>query len=523
MEHTGMVRMFKTIADTRLHRFLEGTTYVFESVVVEFFSNARVIAGTVVSTVCGQKLVITEETFFGTFKLPTEGMTNSANISKERITEMRTRFSATEVPFKSSGKKKELIFEYRLLHDIVAKFKADLGASTKLHTKKHQQSGCTGVTIATQPDSIPATTTEPNKVPADQILPEGGADHFDGQMEVNAPTEQEGHNDQDVTTDNRDGSHHNSIPVISNNEVCLKEISSFESMVNNEEQLLEWAETPNITELSERRSLIQYKLLELELEKLYLMHLVNLKAGVASVNYYFECIRRLHTELRLIAAAHRHHRGLVGLPFITPESDFLPKKVNEATTITSHEHHAHKNEPLIQTVRHARQDHDEQGFIERVDQALGSTPISVINPEAIPSSEHDVSHYQDPDFSNLQLNAIAPQVSPTIQLLNTATQSLNVISTHVSSLDQSCARLRDDTTITRHHTTKLHDELKSTAEEFDIRIDVLERTLTQRMVDELAVVKSQLADIVEDLKETGAAKKGEGGSSSRPRDGMSGG
>ncbi|KZV46438.1 hypothetical protein F511_11289 [Dorcoceras hygrometricum] len=42
------------------------------------------------------------------------------------------------------------------------------------------------------------------------------------------------------------------------------------------------------------------------------------------------------------------------------------------------------------------------------------------------------------------------------------------------------------------------------------------------MVDELAVVKSQLAVIVEDLKESGDAKKGEGGSSSRPRKGPSG-
>ncbi|KZV54039.1 hypothetical protein F511_17427 [Dorcoceras hygrometricum] len=546
MEHVGMVRMFKALEDTRLRGFLEGTTSMFESVVVEFLSNARVIAGTVVSTVCGQKLVIT--TFSGTFKLSTEGMTNFANISNETITEMRTMFSATEVPFKSSGKKKELLFEYRLLHDIVAKslcakagsfdsvtssrkqsqgfivqismlmellVKADLGASTKLHTKKvltskqvenyikanqgisptgetskqmedtasnteggasqnsqqvrpevtksvatvteptvpnpkkrkhkgrvtktqtnlvatqdptsaldtaatqtienrgtvdstisvpeedsepdpcplvqrrcrktkesessdsgpltqllkimrtqrqHQQSGWTGVTIATQPDQIPATTTEPNEVTADQILQEYGADHFDGQIEVNAPTEQEGHNDQDVTTDNRDGSHHNSIPIISNE------------------------------------------------------------------------------------AANRHHSVLVGFKLITPESDFLPNQVNEATAITSHEH-AHKSESLIQTVRHAHQDHDEQGFIERVDQVLGATPISVINPEVIPSTE---------------------------QLLNTATQSLNVISTHVSSLDQSYARLRDDKTITRHHTTKLRDELKSTAEGFDIRIDVLE-------------------------------------------------
>ncbi|KZV44920.1 hypothetical protein F511_06542 [Dorcoceras hygrometricum] len=122
----------------------------------------------------------------------------------------------------------------------------------------------------------------------------------------------------------------------------------------------------------------------------------------------------------------------------------------------------------------------------------------------------------------LRLIATAPQESSNLQILHTATQSLNAISTHVSYLDQSYALLCDDTNITRHHTTKLHDKVKSTAEGFDIRIDVLELTLTQRMVDKLAVVKSQLAVIVEDLKESGAAKKGEGGSSSRPREGPSG-
>ncbi|KZV26252.1 hypothetical protein F511_19828 [Dorcoceras hygrometricum] len=121
MEHAGMVRMFKTLEDTRLRGFLEGTTPVFESAVVEYFSNSRVLAGTIVSAVCGQKLVVMEDIFSGTFKLPTEGVQNFSGIPTETIAEMRIRFSATTVPFQSSGKKRDLLFEYRLLHDIVAK------------------------------------------------------------------------------------------------------------------------------------------------------------------------------------------------------------------------------------------------------------------------------------------------------------------------------------------------------------------------------------------------------------------
>ncbi|KZV27908.1 lipoprotein [Dorcoceras hygrometricum] len=50
MEHTGMVRMFKSLEDTGLRGFLEGTTYVFENAVTEFFANAKIIARTIIST-----------------------------------------------------------------------------------------------------------------------------------------------------------------------------------------------------------------------------------------------------------------------------------------------------------------------------------------------------------------------------------------------------------------------------------------------------------------------------------------
>ncbi|KZV22883.1 hypothetical protein F511_08863 [Dorcoceras hygrometricum] len=554
MEHGGMVRLFKTLEDTGLRGFLEGTTPIFESAVVEFFSNARVIAGTIVSTVFGQNLVVTEEIFSRTFKLPTEGMQNFSGIPNERITEMRTMFSAITVPFQCSGKKKDLHFEYRLLHDIVAKYlcekagsfdkvscenfevmvaisaglsvnlsrilfqrllamvqnprkqsqgftvqisilmellvRADLGTTNKLHVKK--------VLTSKQVETILRPTKEllrQRKLQATLRVGRHNKYHQKSQslllMPPNKifPTLRKGNTrllECAETEDITELSERRSLILyklleIELEKLYLAHLANFKPMLSlliltlivfvrlSIDNDCKGKETEDITELSERRSLILYKLLEIELEKLYLAHLANFKTNVVSAHLDFDCIRRLHQELQLIAAAHRHHRGLVGLPFTTPECDFLP-----------------------------------------------------INPEAIPRAEQDVSPNQDPDFSNLQLIAIAPQESSTLQLLHTATQSLNAISTHVSSLDQSYARLCDDTNITRHHTTKLRDELKSTAEGFDIRIDVLERTLTQRMVDELVVVKYQLAVIVEDLKESCAAKKGEGGSSSRPREGPSG-
>ncbi|KZV41395.1 calmodulin-binding receptor-like cytoplasmic kinase 2 [Dorcoceras hygrometricum] len=377
--------------------------------------------------------------------------------------------------------------------------------------RQHQQSSWTGVTIATQPDPIPSSTTDPEEIP----------------------------DDQEITTDSRDGSHHDSIPLVPTE--GEGNIVDDEQLDTGSHESAKIVSAQNVQMKADPASVDEYcqllitsarnKLLELELEKLYLAHLAKFKTGVTSVNHDFECIRRLHKELRLIAAAHRHYRGLVGLPFITPafsysESDSLPKLVptleldslagyeqdtaqtmdhqieqpgNEDTVMRFHEHRAQETEPTSQ-----RDEHQNEGDEPQAAAELRSVPGIDHNLEdrnVVTPLAHIASDHRDPDSSNLQLD----------------------MSTRVSSLDLSYARLRDDTVITKRHTAQLCDQLKTTADGLDIEIDVLERTLTQRMVDELAVVKSQLDTIVEGLKETGAAKKGESGPSSRPREGTSGG
>ncbi|KZV42387.1 hypothetical protein F511_23845 [Dorcoceras hygrometricum] len=641
MVHARMVRVFKYLENTGLRGFLEGTTYVFESAVTEFFSNARVIARTVVSTVRGQKLVITEEIFSGTFKLPNEGMPNFANIQNETITEMRTRFSATEmediasnaegeasqnsqqVPLevtkplagateqnvpnpkkrKHKGEAKKTqpkpvatqedsetdscpLVQRRCRKKQVSEL-SNSKTTNSIHLmhclkrrrtqRQNQQSGWTGVTILTQLDPILASVTEPQGISDGHFSQGGGNNHFDEVLELNARTEHGGGKYQEVTTDKRNSSPHDSIPLVPTEgegniaddeqldpgsheptkivsaqdmqmnadpasvdeycqllitstrnkvsaqltifedwvcqEVRLKDIYSFDSMVNIEEQLLEWGETEDITELSERRSFILYKLFELELENIYLAHLANFKT-----------------------AAHRHYRELVGLPFITPAfSEFysLPKPFpaleldnlagdgqntahtkghqieqsgNNNTAMTSYEHQAQETEPTSQTDEPRNKGNEHQAPDEP-----RSAPRIAHNLEdhsTITPPPKIVSDHQDPESSNLHLVVTVPQDSSTLQFLSTAAQSLDFLSTRLSSLDLSFARIRDDTNITRHHTTKILDELKSTADGFDINIDVLERTLTQRMVDKLAMVKSQLAAIFEDLKDTGVAKRG---------------
>ncbi|KZV58703.1 hypothetical protein F511_40861 [Dorcoceras hygrometricum] len=121
MEHTRMTRMIKSLEDTGLRGFLEGTTFVFENAVTELFVNAKVIAGISLVLCVIKSWTLQEDMFSTTFKLPTDGMTGLGYIPKETIVEMRSRFSATDVPFRAPSKKREMWIEYRLLHDIVAK------------------------------------------------------------------------------------------------------------------------------------------------------------------------------------------------------------------------------------------------------------------------------------------------------------------------------------------------------------------------------------------------------------------
>ncbi|KZV34489.1 hypothetical protein F511_17089 [Dorcoceras hygrometricum] len=94
MEHSGMVGIFKTLENTVLKRFMTATGSVYEAAVGEFFTNAKVIAGTI------------------SVLLP---------IGNWHLSEMRSRFSGSDVLIPAPNKKKEMKMEYRLLHDIIAK------------------------------------------------------------------------------------------------------------------------------------------------------------------------------------------------------------------------------------------------------------------------------------------------------------------------------------------------------------------------------------------------------------------
>ncbi|KZV28268.1 hypothetical protein F511_20033 [Dorcoceras hygrometricum] len=120
MEHTSMARRFKSLEDTWLKGFMEASNSMYEGAVTNFLVNAKVIVGTIVSFVANRN-IFTKYMFTAMFGFPTEGMIGFLDIPKETVVEMRRQIPGSDVSFRARSKKKEMKMEFRLLHDIVAK------------------------------------------------------------------------------------------------------------------------------------------------------------------------------------------------------------------------------------------------------------------------------------------------------------------------------------------------------------------------------------------------------------------
>ncbi|KZV50126.1 triacylglycerol lipase [Dorcoceras hygrometricum] len=121
MDHEGMVSMFEALVASGLSGFLGCSSALFEAALVEFLHNASVRDGIVVSTVQGKPVAISEELFASTFELPMEGLTDLHEVSQDLILEARRAFSYSGKLISTSCKKREMVSEFRLLNDILAK------------------------------------------------------------------------------------------------------------------------------------------------------------------------------------------------------------------------------------------------------------------------------------------------------------------------------------------------------------------------------------------------------------------
>ncbi|KZV58143.1 hypothetical protein F511_02736 [Dorcoceras hygrometricum] len=121
MDHEGMVAMFKALVATGLKDYLGCPGVIYEDELIEFFQNGSVRDGMVVSTVNGKTVEISEELFAETFQLPVEGLTDMNDVPKDMVFDARSVFSYDGTQIETSGKKRKMKFEFRLLNDILAK------------------------------------------------------------------------------------------------------------------------------------------------------------------------------------------------------------------------------------------------------------------------------------------------------------------------------------------------------------------------------------------------------------------
>ncbi|KZV19906.1 hypothetical protein F511_27981 [Dorcoceras hygrometricum] len=121
MDDQGMVSMFQALMASGLAGFLGCPAVIYEDALVDFFENASVREGVIISTVAGQLVEISEEWFAESFELPVDGLGDLSEIPKDVIFDARSIVSLSGEPISLSGRKNQMKFEFRLLCDIMAK------------------------------------------------------------------------------------------------------------------------------------------------------------------------------------------------------------------------------------------------------------------------------------------------------------------------------------------------------------------------------------------------------------------
>ncbi|KZV53980.1 hypothetical protein F511_41846 [Dorcoceras hygrometricum] len=121
MEDHGMVSMFEALMASGLRGFLGCPAVVYEDALVDFFENASVRNGVIISTVGGQLVEISEELFAESFELPIDGLGDLSEIPKDAIFDARSIVSLSGEPISLSGRKNQMKMPFRLLCDIMAK------------------------------------------------------------------------------------------------------------------------------------------------------------------------------------------------------------------------------------------------------------------------------------------------------------------------------------------------------------------------------------------------------------------
>ncbi|KZV50121.1 hypothetical protein F511_16514 [Dorcoceras hygrometricum] len=124
IDNEGMVAMFEALISSGLSGFLGCSMALYDVALIEFFQNASVRDGQVISTVQGKSVEISEEVFAGTFEMLVEGLIDINEVPKDLDFDARSEFSFTGEQLATSCKKRKMKIEFRLLSDILPKRKA---------------------------------------------------------------------------------------------------------------------------------------------------------------------------------------------------------------------------------------------------------------------------------------------------------------------------------------------------------------------------------------------------------------
>ncbi|KZV36321.1 hypothetical protein F511_27213 [Dorcoceras hygrometricum] len=98
MDDQGMESMFQALMASGLAGFLGYTAVIYEAALVDFFENASVREGVIISTVTGKLVEISEEWFAESFDLPVDGLGDLSEIPKDVIFDARSIVSLSGEP-----------------------------------------------------------------------------------------------------------------------------------------------------------------------------------------------------------------------------------------------------------------------------------------------------------------------------------------------------------------------------------------------------------------------------------------
>ncbi|KZV43940.1 hypothetical protein F511_16278 [Dorcoceras hygrometricum] len=97
MDDQGMVSMFQSLMVSGLTGFLGCPAVIYEDSLVDFFENASVREGVIISTVAGQLVEISEEWFAESFDLPVDVLGDLSAIPKDVIFDARSIVSLSDI------------------------------------------------------------------------------------------------------------------------------------------------------------------------------------------------------------------------------------------------------------------------------------------------------------------------------------------------------------------------------------------------------------------------------------------